>query len=96
KALAAGEVMVCPTQSNTLATPQEFSIKFKALCKSAKVNGEEGVTDCTHHDLRSTFLTYMANEVRVAPATLRAIAGHGKIDTTFRYYIQSSKADVRE
>jgi integrase len=96
KATATGQTMVCPTLANTLATPQEFSVKFKSLCKAAKINGEEGQIDCTHHDLRSTFLTYMANTVGVSPATLRALAGHGKIETTFRYYIQAAKSDIVE
>jgi integrase len=90
------EGFVSPTQVGTPFTPQELSIPFKRHCVEAKINNLKGQPDCTHHDLRSTFLTRLANEIMVSPATLRAIAGHGKIDTTYRYYIQASKEDLRE
>lgn len=69
------------------------------MTETAKVNGKHQPVDCTHHDLRSTFLTFLANHADggrgVRPAVLRAIAGHGKIDTTYRYYIRTNETDLQ-
>lgn len=95
KGEAGPDDFVAPTKAGTTFTPQEFSSPFKRLCKDAKINDQPGKPDCTHHDLRSTFLSKLANEVGILPAELKEIAGHGKIDTTFRYYIQASKEGIR-
>lgn len=106
RAKLAGETLVCPNLVNEKMTPQEVSVPFKKLLIRAGIN-DKGVVkakgeriDCTHHDLRSTFLTFMANEANggkgVRPSTLMRLAGHGKIDVTYRYYIQSSEEDLQE
>lgn len=95
-----GQDLVSPNRVGNQATPQEVSVKFKALAKRAGINGQEGKPSLTHHDLRSTLLTFLANHANdgrgVTPAVLRAIAGHGKIDTTYRYYIQADTVDLQK
>jgi integrase len=70
---------------------------FKAVAVAAKFNAEEGIP--THHDLRSTFLTHLANHANegmgVKPHVLMAIAGHSSITTTMKYYVRASDGDLR-
>jgi integrase len=47
-----------------------------------------GLADVRFHDLRRTFGTYCAL-IRVPHKTLQKWMGHKKIDTTFKYYVQS-------
>lgn len=49
----------------------------------------------THHNLRGTYLSYLANVKRALPHQLMAIAGHGSIEVTMRYYVQASDSDLR-
>ena len=99
KAREANQELVCPNNLGNKYTPQNLSTPFKQIAKKAGIN-KSGLTDCTHHDLRSTFLTFLANHADngrgVRPATLLAIAGHSKIETTFRYYVFANNVDMRQ
>ena len=100
KAHELGWEHVCPNSIGKPMTPQEGTVKFKRIAKLAGINGKEGLPDATHHDLRSTLLSYLANKANdgrgVRPSVLMRIAGHGKIDTTWRYYIRAAEEDIRD
>lgn len=92
--------IVCPNSIGTLMTPQEAAVKFKRIAKDAKVNREDKKGDATHHDLRATFLSFLANVANdghgVRPSVLMRLAGHSKIDTTMRFYVRATESDLEE
>jgi integrase len=89
---------VCHHSEGGLMTTQLATPKFKKIAEEARVNGKQGLPDATHHDLRSTLLSWLANQanggIGVRPATLKRIAGHSKLEVTMRYYVRATEEDV--
>jgi integrase len=87
---------VC-VRNGRLISAKKGSKYFRDVAVAAGFRDEEGVP--THHDLRSTFLTHLANNANdgagVKPHVLMAIAGHSSITTTMKYYVRASDADLR-
>lgn len=50
----------------------------------------------TFHDLRSTFISHMANVVNVPLSTLMKLAGHANVEITLQFYARASEIDLRE
>jgi len=109
RAEANGVEWVCPNRDGGLYDPRNAGRHFTVAANKAVVgekpdgssiliNGQKGKPDVTHHDCRSTLLSYLANHandgVGVRPAMLKGIAGHSKIDTTMRYYVRATDEDV--
>ena len=109
RAEANGVEWVCPNRDGGLYDPRNAGRHFTMAANKAVVgekpdgspiliNGQKGKPDVTHHDCRSTLLSYLANYandgVGVRPAMLKGIAGHSKIDTTMRYYVRATDEDV--
>lgn len=87
---------VC-TKNGHMISAKKASKYFRAVADAAEFKEAEGIP--THHDLRSTFLTHLANNANdgagVKPHVLMAIAGHSSIATTMKYYVRASDADLR-
>lgn len=92
----ATSVYVC-VRNGKMISAKKASHFFHAIALAAEFKPEEGIP--THHDLRSTFLTHLANDANdglgVKPHVLMAIAGHSNLTTTMKYYIRASDADLR-
>lgn len=71
---------------------KKHSLYMRQTCEMA------GLTEPypTHHNLRGTYLSYLANVKRALPHQLMAVAGHGSIEVTMRYYVQASDGDLRD
>ncbi len=94
-----GVKWVCHNRDGKPYSSQNGSLPFKAVAIDAGLDGSDGKPVPTHHDLRSTFLTWLANFADggrgVKPHVLMRIAGHSKIETTLRYYIRATDDDLR-
>ncbi len=92
----ATSIYVCTRDGKTISA-KKGSKYFQTVAQAAKFKEETGIP--THHDLRSTFLTHLANNandgVGVKPHVLMAIAGHSSIATTMKYYVRASDSDLR-
>ncbi len=79
---------------------QNGSVLIKRFVIEAGFDGSDGQPVPTHHDFRSSFLTYLANHSNggqgVKPHVLMKLAGHSKLQTTMQYYITATEDDVRE
>ena len=89
-------IFVC-LKNGRLISSKKASSLFREVALAAGFAKETGIP--THHDLRSTFLTRLANHanggIGVKPHVLMAIAGHSNIQTTMKYYIRASTDDLR-
>lgn len=92
----ATSIYVC-VRKGELISAKKGSKYFRDVAIAAGFKDETGVP--THHDLRSTFLTHLANSANkgagVKPHVLMAIAGHSSITTTMKYYVRASDGDLR-
>jgi integrase len=95
---AAGIKWVCHREGTPFSS-QNGSTYFKAVAIKAGLDGSDEKSVPTHHDCRSTFLTFLANHANdgrgVKPHVLMKIAGHSKMETTMKYYIRASDADIK-
>jgi integrase len=93
----AGSLYVC-TKDGKLISAKKSPHYFKAVAVAAGFSETTGGVP-THHDLRSTFLTHLANHANngmgVKPHVLMAIAGHSNIATTMKFYIRASGEDLK-
>lgn len=93
----ADSLYVC-TKDGKMISAKRAPKYFKAVAVAAGFTDEAGGVP-THHDLRSTFLTHLANHANeglgVKPHVLMAIAGHSNIATTMKYYVRASDGDLR-
>lgn len=49
----------------------------------------------THHSLRGSYLTYLANELGAKPHDLMRLAGHSDVNTTLKYYVASNDEQLQ-
>lgn len=93
---AAQTDFVCVRNGNMISA-KKASHYFRSVAIKAGFTESESIP--THHDLRSTFLTHLANDANdglgVKPHVLMAIAGHSNLTTTMKYYVRASDADLR-
>lgn len=86
---------VCPNTLGNLLEPSTARAKFNDAAQSIH---EKNKPDATHHDCRSTLLSYLANKANdgqgIRPSILKSIAGHSKIEVTMSYYVRASDEDV--
>jgi integrase len=86
-------------RNGTSYSAQNGSVMLKEFVVAAGFNGEDEKPIPTHHDFRSSFLTFLANSTNggqgVKPHVLMRIAGHSKLQTTMQYYIRATDDDVR-
>lgn len=94
-----GREAVCVWSDGRPYSPQNGSVFFKEFVTKAGYDGEDGKPIPTHHCLRASFLTWLANNSHdgagVRPSILMRVAGHSKIDTTMRHYVRASDDDLR-
>jgi len=97
EAASKGIKWVCH-RNGTPYSSQNGSVYFKEVALLAGFAEADGKTVPTHHDLRSTFLTYLANHADggkgIKPHILMRIAGHSKLETTLKFYIRATDDDV--
>lgn len=88
---------VCARENGCLTDSSQASREIKAV--GLRAFGE-GASLPTHHDLRSTFLTWLANDSNnkqgVKPHVLMKIAGHSDLATTMNYYVRASDDDIKQ
>lgn len=81
---------VC-TRKGELFPSKKHHVHFRTVLERAGLSDPQP----TFHNLRGTYLTYMANVVGVKPAVLMSLAGHGTVEVTMRYYVQTTSDDLR-
>lgn len=86
-------------RNGTQYSVQNGSVIIKDFVVANGFNGSDGKPIPTHHDFRSSYLTYLANSANegqgVKPHVLMRIAGHSKLQTTMAYYIRATDDDLR-
>jgi integrase len=93
---------VVPNELGTNARePRRYNGGFKKLVEKLKLHeskDEHGtpLPVPTHHDLRHTFCSRMANEFKVPVQILKVIAGHSDVHTTLSYYVHANEAGIAE
>lgn len=82
---------VC-TRGTELFPSKRHHVHFDSVVRAARL----AVPRPTFHNLRGTYLTYMANVKGVKPSVLMALAGHSSIEVTMRYYVRALDEDLRK
>jgi len=86
-------------RNGTSYSAQNGSVLVKDFVLAAGFDGSDGKPIPTHHDFRSSFLTFLANDSNegrgVKPHVLMRIAGHSKLQTTMQYYVRATDDDIR-
>jgi integrase len=81
--------------SDKLLEPSRLRQIFNDCVDISRISGQQDdmgryLPDPTFHDLRSTFLTEMANVHHIPPRALMQLAGHTSIEITLQYYVRAS------
>lgn len=84
-----------PNEKGTIMEPSRLRHGFDRLCLKAEIVEEVDANGRlqpkpTFHDLRSSYLTMMANERRVEYRELMQLAGHASVEITMQYYVRAS------
>ena len=82
---------VC-TRGTELFPSKRHHVHFDSVVRAARLAEPRP----TFHNLRGTYLTYMANVKGVKPSVLMALAGHSSIEVTMRYYVRALDEDLRK
>jgi integrase len=82
---------VC-TRGTELFPSKKHHVHFDKVVEAAHLSEPHP----TFHNLRGTYLTYMANVKGVKPSVLMALAGHSSIEVTMRYYVRALDDDLRK
>jgi len=85
----------CPSEPRKFSAAMEIFRVSAKLC-DAKNRWGEPLPDPTLHDLRHTFASVMANELKVGPRVLMQLMGHERIETTLGYYVEASDEALAE